>query len=74
MPGLLIKELPAEVHQKLKERAAQNRRSMTKEALSILELVLFEENFPKRELPEPIKTKFPITDEFIDAAKRWGRE
>lgn len=74
MPGIMIKDVPPEIHQKLKERAARNRRSMTKEALSILELVLLREEFPKQELPEPIKTNFPITDEWLDAAKRWGRE
>ena len=74
MPGLLIKDMPTEVHQKLKERAAKNRRSMTKEALSIIELALIEDNLQRRELPEPVKTKFPLTDEWIDAAKRWGRE
>ena len=74
MPGILIKDVPPEIHRKLKERAAKNRRSMTKEALSILEFVLLEEEFPKRALPEPIKTKFLLTDEWLDAAKRWGRE
>ena len=38
MPGLLIKNLPEPLHRKLKERAARNRRSMTKEALYLLEM------------------------------------
>jgi len=72
MPGLLIKELPAEVHQKLKARAAKNRRSMTKEALYLLETALLEEKPQRPELPEPLQGNFPLTNEWIDKAKREG--
>ncbi len=73
MPGLLIKELPTEVHQKLKARAAKNRRSMTKEALYLLETALLEDKLPHPNLPTPLQGKFPLTDEWIDEAKREGR-
>lgn len=43
MPGLVIKDLPAKLHRKLKERAARHRRSMTKEVLVVLERALSEE-------------------------------
>src|SRR5207249_1298459 len=37
MAGLLIKELPKELHRKLKRRAEANRRSLSSEAITILE-------------------------------------
>ena len=43
MPGLVIKDLPAKLHRKLKERAARHRRSMTKEVLVVLERALSED-------------------------------
>ena len=38
MAGLLIKELPKDLHKKLKARAAANRRSLSSEAITILEM------------------------------------
>ncbi len=73
MPGLFIKEMPAEVHQKLKTRAAKNRRSMTKEALYLLEKALLEETPPPPDPPVPFQGKFLLNDEWIDQAKREGR-
>jgi plasmid stability protein len=43
MAGLLIKNIPPELHEDLKRRAAANHRSLTKEALAILEAALREE-------------------------------
>ena len=40
MPGLLIKNLPKKIHERLKERARVNRRSMSAEVIVILERVL----------------------------------
>jgi plasmid stability protein len=40
MPGFLIKNLPAELHRRLKESAAKHHRSMTREALALLEQAL----------------------------------
>ena len=36
MPNLTIKNLPREVHQRLKRRAASNRRSLNQEVVEIL--------------------------------------
>ena len=75
MPGLLIKEFPEALHYKLKARAVRNKRSMTKEALYLLETALNEaEDERHRPLPEPLQGKFLLTDEWIDQAKREGRE
>lgn len=73
MPGLLIKEFPEALHYKLKARAARNKRSMTKEALLLLEIALNEDKEEPFVLPEPIQGTVLLTDEMIDNAKREGR-
>lgn len=47
MPALLIKDLPPELHRKLREQAAQHHRSMTKEVLALLERALGGEKRPR---------------------------
>jgi len=75
MPGLLIKEFPEALHYKLKARATRNKRSMTKEALYLLEVALIEEEEERPlSLPEPFDAGCLLTDEWIDQAKREGRE
>ena len=71
MAALLIKDLPPEIHAWLKGEAVKHRRSMTQEAI-----VVFEERMggPRPlKLPRPIKTRTPLTAEFIDRAKKEGR-
>jgi len=46
MAGLLIKDLPKELHQKLKARAAANRRSLSSETIVILEKALHDRSRP----------------------------
>ena len=68
MPALLVKDLPADVHQWLKHEAAANRRSMTQQVI-----VLFEERmgrFKPVHFGAPVKTRTPLTAEFIDKGKR----
>ena len=48
MPGFVIKELPEELHRKLKEQAARHHRSMTKEVLAVLEQA------PRPKPPPPV--------------------
>lgn len=73
MPGLVIKDLPPELHRKLKEQAARHHRSMTKEVLAVIERALSEGAVPK-EAPPPFKGRFALTDKFIGRARREGRE
>ena len=73
MPGLVIKDLPAELHRKLKQQAARHHRSMTKEVLVVLERAL-SEGAPSQEAPPPFKGRFALTDKFIAQARREGRE
>ncbi len=71
MPSLLIKNLPREMHEWLKREAEKNRRSMTQQVIA-----LFEERmhrFQPVRFPPPVKTRTPLTMEFIDKAKREGR-
>lgn len=46
MAGLLIQDLPEELRQKLEARAAANRRSLSSEALTILEAALHDRSGP----------------------------
>ncbi len=76
MAGLLIRDLPNQLHRKLRERAQQNRRSMAKEALSLLERALAKEivlPIPEQVqplLPERFVGQFRLTDEWLEQAKR----
>ena len=71
MPTLVIKDLPEDVHRQLKDDAVLHHRSMTQQAIVLLKQGLHS----VRPVPpfKPYKGKFPITAEFIDAAKREGR-
>ena len=71
MPALVIKELPVELHRRLKDEAVQHHRSMTQEAIVILEQGLHR----ARAIPafNAYRGAFPLTNEFINGAKREGR-
>jgi len=76
MPGLLIKDLPSELHEKLRARAAANRRSLSNEAITILERVLHDR--PRRLTLEEIDRlrvhpRRPLTQAIIDEARRKKR-
>ena len=71
MPALLIKDMPADVHEWLKHEATANRRSVTQQVI-----VLFEERMRKFRpvhFDAPVKTRAPLTAKFIDEAKKAGR-
>jgi plasmid stability protein len=76
MSTLVVKNLPDPLHARLRERASRNRRSVTQEAIHILERGIDEA--PSREpvkLPPPVKLKGgPVTTEWILAAIREGRD
>ena len=72
MPGLVIKDFPDSLHRKLKEQAARHHRSMTREALALLEHGL-EQTPAVAALPPPFKGRIPLTDRWLDKAKRSGR-
>lgn len=75
MSALLIKDFPPELHSKLKEEAARHHRSMTRQALALLEQAL---SAPTKNaadlLPKPIKLTKPVAANNIVATLREGRE
>ena len=83
MPTLVVKSLPEPLHTRLREQALQNHRSITKEAIVILERGLMGLSVasigsgrrPLSPLPPPLKLKGgPLTTEQIRAAIDDGRE
>ncbi len=73
MPGFVIKDMPEELHRKLKHQAARHHRSMTKEVLAALEQALAAQA-PPAEAPPPSRGRFALTGKFLDKARREGRE
>ena len=75
MPGLLIKDFPPELHLKLKEDAARHHRSMTRQALALLEQALLA---PERNaadlLPAPLKPAKQLEPDDVVAVIRKGRD
>ncbi|HWH84814.1 MAG TPA: hypothetical protein VNU71_21515 [Burkholderiaceae bacterium] len=76
MPTLVVKNLPEPLHERLKAQAVQHHRSVTKEAICLLEQGLLATPHRKPlQLPPPIKLKSgPVTTEWILAAIAEGRE
>jgi plasmid stability protein len=71
MASLVIKNLPEDIHARLKAAAVKNHRSMTGQAVAILEEGLGAKR--SADMPKPIAFPFKITQEFLDRAKREGR-
>lgn len=75
MSGLLIKDFPPELHRKLKEEAARHHRSMTRQALALLEQALSSEARNAAELlPKPLKPAKPVTSSNVVSTIREGRD
>jgi plasmid stability protein len=70
MPSLLIKDLPAALHRRLKEAAERHRRSMVKEAVVALERGIEAEPRP---LPQPVRPTVPLTQAWLTRAIHSGR-
>jgi plasmid stability protein len=73
MPALLIKDLPAALHQRLKLEAEKHHRSMTKEALCLLEQGLSGSSHRSLRDVTPIPSALRVDDAWIKRAKSWGR-
>ena len=76
MSTLVVKNLPDELHERLRERAQRNHRSVTKEAIVLLEqgMLASAERRPIK-LSPPIRLRGgPVTTEWIEAAIAEGRE
>jgi len=82
MPTLTIKNIPRKLHRRLKQRAAEHRRSLNSEVIACLEGELVStpvepEEFltPVREVRERLaaKTGIFVTEKDLREAKNWGR-
>lgn len=63
MPAVVVRDMPVEMHRRLKSAALQHHRSMNREVLTILEQTL--ESSPVVELPPPVKSLRPISGDTI---------
>ena len=76
MPGLLIRDLPDHLHIRLKDRATRSGRSLSREAVALLEELLGDRAGP-RPLEEidrlRVRGSSPLTDALLDRASREGR-
>ncbi len=71
MPTLVIRDLSPEIHRLLKERAEEHHRSVNKEVITILEDSVA---LSGRTLPSLMRGAFPVTQDWLDDARRSGRE
>lgn len=76
MANLMIRDLPPELHDRLKQRAKANRRSLGKEALVILEEALGSGAWPPTiEEIDSLRVcgARPLTQEMLDKPSESGR-
>ncbi len=79
MATLTIKNIPEKLRKRLKESAAQHRRSINSEAISCLETVLISTRVDPVEFLEQARAlrqrrrRLYLTDRFLRAAKNEGR-
>lgn len=76
MPGVLIRDVPEALHEKLKARAEVHRRSLGREALVLLEKALTTPAGPPtlEEIDRlRVKGAKPLTQELLDRARQTGR-
>ena len=69
--SILIKDIPQELHERLRQAAARDHRSLSKEVIALLEAALDER---RPELPPPLELAFPLTEEWLRQAISEGRE
>ena len=72
MPAIVLKDGPASLHRRLKQQAAAQRRSLQQEAMLAIERGLVDPAGASR-LPTPVKTRIPLTEEWLRMAKSEGR-
>jgi len=76
MAGLMIRDLPVDLHEQLRRRASDNRRSLSREVIVILESAFEDRAGPPRleDVDEMrIRGARPLTQDLIDRARAVGR-
>jgi plasmid stability protein len=71
MASILIKDIPADLHDRLRQAAQRDRRSLNKEVIALLDEALTPRSV---ELPPPIRGAFALTPDWLDQAISEGRE
>ena len=71
MASILIKNIPAALHERLRDAAQRDHRSLNKEVIALLEAALAGRS---ASLPAPLGLPFPLTQEWLDRAIAEGRE
>ena len=75
MPGLLIKDFPLELHRRLKQEAVRHHRSMTRQAMALLEQALTGSARDAADLlPDPLKPAKPPASGDVVAVIRNSRD
>ena len=72
MTALLVKNMPSELHEKLRRRAKAHHRSMNREVVAILERELKRPS--ALELPPPVKSAKPVDHDWIVQVIRDARD
>jgi len=79
MATLTIKKLPARLHERLKQSAAQHRRSLNSEVIEHLENALVSTRIDPEEFLASVRqhrkrlSRVWVTDQDLKEAKNWGR-
>lgn len=79
MPTMTIKNIPEDLHARIKESASEHGRSMNNEVIYLLKRACHGRRIDVERFldeAEAIRTKFvlpPLTDEVLSGAKREGR-
>ena len=74
MATIVIRDLPDDLHERLKAQAKRNHRSLNKETVALIERQLTEPR-AMPELPPPLRLKSgPVTIKQIEAAISKGRD
>ena len=71
MPSLVLKNISKALHSRLRREATRHRRSMTQEAIHMLEQGL---GLTPMEFPPPTNGRHLLTQKLLDKAIREGRE
>jgi len=72
MPAVIVRDMPVEMHRRLKSEALRHHRSMNQEVIAILEKELTAARPVK--LPPPVKPLVPVDGKWIADAIRKARD
>jgi len=71
MASILLKNIPEDLHRRLREQAVRHHRSLNKEVIAVLEESV---SVPAPQtLPPPVRPKRRLTQLLLDRARREGR-